>query len=145
MIARELSNRSYPEIGVPDSHHPLSHHGNNAEKMGRLAKLNTFHLRMFGHFVDKLAATPDGDGTLLDHSINLYGSGIGDSNSHNPHNLPVVIVGGKSMGIQGGRHVTHPTDTPLSNLFLTLMDRIGVPNIESFGDSSGRLNMVSGV
>jgi hypothetical protein len=145
MIARELSNRSYPEIGVPDSHHPLSHHGNNPDRMGRLAKLNAFHMRMFAHFVEKLAATPDGDGTLLDHTINVYGSGIGNSNSHDPLNLPLAIVGGKALGIRGGRHVTHPTDTPLSNLYLTLMDRMGVPRVETFGDSTGRLQMLSDV
>src|SRR6185295_11086568 len=89
MVARELSNLSYPEIGVPDSHHPLSHHGNNPDRMARLAKLNTFHMKMFAHYVEKMAATADAVGTLLDHTISFYGSGIGNSNFHDPHNLPM--------------------------------------------------------
>jgi hypothetical protein len=144
LLARELSNLSYPEIGVPDSHHPLSHHGNDAAKMVRLAKLNGFHMRMFAHFVEKLKATPDGDGTLLDSTISMYGAGIGNSNLHDPHNLPTVVVGGKALGLRGGRHVMHPEGkTPIANLYLTLLDRLGVPNVEKFGDSTGRLTGIA--
>jgi hypothetical protein len=140
LLARELSNLSYPEIGVPDSHHPLSHHGNDAAKLVRLAKLNAFHISMFAHFVDKLKATEDGDGTLLDNTIAVYGAGIGNSNQHDPHNLPMVVVGGSALGLKGGRHLMHPEGkTPLANLWLTLLDRVGVPNVEKFGDSTGPL------
>ena len=143
MLARELSNLSYPEIGVPDSHHPLSHHGNDPAKIARLGKLNTFHIRMFAHFVEKLKATPDGDGTLLDHTISLYGAGIGNSNQHDPHNLPTVVVGGKGLGVRGGRHLFHPEGkTPIANLYVSLLDRLGVP-VDSFGDSTGKLQGVA--
>ncbi len=144
LLARELSNLSYPEIGVPDSHHPLSHHGNDPAKMVRLAKLNAFHMGLFAYFVEKLKATPDGEGTLLDNTINLYGAGIGNSNQHDPHNLPTVVVGGKALGLRGGRHLMHPEGkTPLANLHLTLLDRLGIPDVEKFGDSTGRLGGVA--
>lgn len=143
MLARELSNLSYPEIGVADSHHPLSHHGNDPAKIGRLGKLNLFHLQMFAHFVEKLKATPEGDGTLLDNTISLYGAGIGNSNQHDPHNLPTVVVGGKALGLRGGRHLMHPEGkTPIANLYVTLLDRLGVP-VDAFGDSSGSLKGVA--
>ena len=143
MLARELSNLSYPEIGVADSHHPLSHHGNDPAKIGRLGKLNLFHLQMFAHFVEKLKATPEGDGTLLDNTISLYGAGIGNSNQHDPHNLPTVVVGGKALGLRGGRHLMHPEGkTPIANLYVTLLDRLGVP-VDAFGDSSGHIEGVA--
>jgi len=143
VLARELSNLSYPEIGVADSHHPLSHHGNDPAKIARLGKLNLFHIQMFTHFVEKLKATPEGDGTLLDNTISLYGAGIGNSNQHDPHNLPTVVVGGKALGLRGGRHLMHPEGkTPIANLYVTLLDRLGVP-VETFGDSSGALKGVA--
>jgi len=143
MLARELSNLSYPEIGVADSHHPLSHHGNDATKIASLAKLNTYHIQMFTHFVEKLKATQEGDGTLLDNTISLYGAGIGNSNQHDPHNLPTVVVGGKALGLRGGRHVMNPEGkTPITNLYVSLLDRLGVP-VESFGDSTGSLQGVA--
>lgn len=143
MLARELSNLSYPEIGVADSHHPLSHHGNDPAKIARLGKLNLFHVQMFAHFVEKLKATTEGDGTLLDNTISLYGAGIGNSNQHDPHNLPTVVVGGKALGLRGGRHLMHPEGkTPIANLYVSLLDSLGVP-VDSFGDSNGVLKGVS--
>ena len=144
LMVREASVRSYPEIGVPDSHHPLSHHQNAPEKLARQAKLNTFQMEMLRYFVDKLASTPDGDGTLLDHSMLLYGSGMSDSNLHLPKNLPTVLVHGKGYGIHGNRHIAAEPGTPFANFQLTLLDRLGL-DVESFGDSSGELNLVTGV
>jgi len=144
VLARESSTRSYPEIGVPDSHHPLSHHQNIPEKLARLAKLNAFHLKQLGYFIDTLKATKDGDGTLFDSTLLLYGSGMSDSNMHIPRNLPTVIAAGKSFGIAGNRVLTFPDRTPMTNLQLTLLDKFGV-NVESFGDSSGRLTPLAGI
>ena len=141
LLARELSNRAYPEIGVPDSHHPLSHHGERPDRMARLAKLNTFHLSMFTHFLGKLAETPDGDGTLLDHTMSMYGAGIGNSNQHDPHNVPVVLVGGGTKEI-GNRHIRYPDGSRLTNFYLTMLDRMDI-DVEKFGDSTHELKMLS--
>src|SRR6266487_2857650 len=117
-LARETSNRTYPEIGVPDPHHPLSHHGNDPEKIARMAKINQFHVSLFAEFLGKLKATPEGDGSLLDHSLYLYGSGIGNPNVHDHSNLPILVAGG--CGMKGGRHIKYAQPTPLANLHLTL-------------------------
>ena len=138
VISRELSNRTYPEIGVADANHPLSHHQNNPEKLAKQAKLNTFHLGMYAYFLDKLKNTPDGDGSLLDHSLMLYGCGMSDSNLHLPENLPTLVVGGKAHGVKGDAHLKVATGTPLCNLQLTLLHRMGV-NADSFGDSTGEI------
>jgi hypothetical protein len=143
MMSREASVRSYPEIGVADSHHPLSHHANDPEKLVKIAKINTFHTRLFSYFLEKLKATPDGDGTLLDHVLLLYGSGMSDSNIHYTRNVPTLIVTGETFNMKGGRHLQFP-EKPLSNLQLTLIDRLGVP-VEKFGDSTGQLNLLTGV
>jgi hypothetical protein len=143
MMARELSVRAYPEIGISDAHHPLSHHGDNPDKLGRQAKLNAFHMKMYAYFLEKLQATPDGDGTLLDHTVNLYGAGMSHSNHHTMYNLPSLVAGGKATGIRGDRHLRFG-ETPLSNLQLTLLEKVGV-NVEQFGDSTGELNLLSGV
>lgn len=143
MLARELSNLSYPEIGVADSHHPLSHHGQNPDRMARLAKLNTFHVKMFAHFIEKLKATPDGNGTMLDSTISFYGSGIGNSDQHDPHDLPFLIVGGQAFGIQGGKHLRYEKATPLSNAFVSILEKLDV-NVEHFGDSNGKVNLLAG-
>jgi len=124
---------------VPDSHHPLSHHANESAKLERLHKVNAYHLQQFAYLVDKLAAIPEGDGTMLDHSLFLYGTGISESNSHSYHDLPIAVVGGKQAGVVGGRYVRYQTGTPLANLHLTLLDKIGV-RVESFGDSTGTLD-----
>ena len=138
MYGRELSNRPYPEIGVSEPHHPLSHHGYDAEKLAKLGKLNTFHMRLFARFVERLRSIPDGDGSLLDHTLMLYGSGMSDSNLHLPYDVPTIVFGGATFGVKGGRHVRHPKGTPLSNLQIALLDKMGVP-VDHFGDSTGKL------
>lgn len=139
-IARETSNRTYPEIGVPDPHHPLSHHGNDPAKIERMSKINAFHVSLFAEYLEKLDATPDGEGSLLDHSLILYGSGIGNPNLHDHTNLPVLVAGGDSVGVRGNRHIRYEEATPLANLHLTLLDRAGV-TVEKFGDSTGMLSL----
>src|SRR5205823_8881144 len=138
-LARETSNRTYAEIGVPDPHHPLSHHGNDPAKIARMAKINQFHVSLFAEFLGKLRATKEGTGTLLDHSLVLYGSGMGNPNVHDHTNLPVVVAGGAAGGLKGGRHLQYDQPAPLANLHLTLLDRVGV-RVDRFGDSSGKMD-----
>ena len=144
MMGREITGRTYAEIGVPDAHHPISHHQRDPEKLAKLTKINQYHVQLFSAFVERLAATPDGDGTLLDHSMIIYGAGMGDSNAHASDNLPILLAGGGAG--TGGRHVRHPEDTPLANLHLSLLDKMGVP-VEQLGHSDGRLPLepLSGV
>lgn len=137
-LARETSNRTYPEIGVPDPHHPLSHHGNDPDKIARMAKINQFHVSLFSEYVQKLKATPDGDGSLLDSTLLLYGSGIGNPNIHDHTNLPTLVAGGAATGMRGNRHVRYHQPTPLANLHLSLLDRVGV-RLDAFADSDGKL------
>ena len=137
-LARETSNRAYPEIGVPDPHHPLSHHGNDPDKIARMAKINQFHVSLFSEYVQKLKATPDGDGSLLDSTLLLYGSGIGNPNIHDHTNLPTLVAGGAATGMRGNRHVRYHQPTPLANLHLSLLDRVGV-RLDAFADSDGKL------
>ena len=137
-LARELSNRTYPEIGVPDPHHPTSHHGNDPEKLAKIAKINTFHVSLFAQFLEKLKSTPDGDGSLLDNTVYLYGSGLGNSSIHDHENLPILVAGGAACGMRGGRHIRYTNGTPLANLHLTLLDRVGI-RVDSFGDSNGKV------
>jgi hypothetical protein len=144
MMARENINRAYPEIGLPEAHHSISHHGNNPEKMKNYSKLNAYHIDTLAYFIKKLKETPDGDGTLLDHTAVLYGSGFSDGNVHNNYNVPVVVVGGRSQGIKGNRHLKYPKGTPLANLMLALMDRYDVP-MDQFGNSTRELDLLSGV
>ncbi|MFO1458349.1 MAG: DUF1552 domain-containing protein [Verrucomicrobiota bacterium] len=138
-LARETSNRTYPEIGVPDPHHPLSHHGNDPAKIERMAKINQFHVSLFAEFLDKLKATPEGNGNLLEHSLYLYGSGIGNPNIHDHTNLPILVAGGAAGGLKGGRHLRYSKPTPLANLHLTLLDKVGV-RLDSFADSQGKVH-----
>ena len=138
-LARETSNRTYPEIGVSDPHHPLSHHGNDREKIARMAKINQFHVSLFAEFLGKLKATPEGNGTLLDHSLYLYGSGIGNPNVHDHTNLPILVAGGAAVGMKGGRHLKYAKPTPLANLHLTLLNKVGV-HLDSFADSKGKVD-----
>jgi len=138
MLAREVSAHAYPEIGVSDSHHPLSHHQDEPAKLERLHKINEYHVQQFAHLVKKLASTPEGDGMMLDHTLFLYGTGISDSNTHFHDDLPIALIGGKCTGIKGGRYVRHAKGTPLTNLHVTILDKLGVP-VEKFGDSTGRL------
>jgi hypothetical protein len=133
-LARETSTRTYPEIGVPDPHHPLTHNGGNPDKLALVAKINAFHVSLFGYFLEKLAATRDGDGSLLDHSMILYGSGMSNADKHDHVNLPILVAGGRT----GGRHIRYAQPTPLANLHLTLLDRAGV-KLDSFADSQGKV------
>jgi hypothetical protein len=137
-MARETSNRTYPEIGVPDPHHPLTHHGNDPEKIARMAKINQFHVSLFAYFLERLKATPEGSGSLLDHSLVLYGSGMGNPNIHDHTNLPIIVAGGAAGNIKGGRHLKFDQPAPLANLHLTLLDRVGV-RLDKFADSNGKL------
>jgi hypothetical protein len=138
-LARETSNRTYPEIGVADPHHPLTHHGNDPEKIARMAKINAFHVSLFAYLVEKLKATPEGDGSLLDHTLYLYGSGMGNPNVHDHVNLPILVAGGGATGVKGGRHIKYPEPTPLANLHLTLLERVGV-RMDAFADSKGKVD-----
>jgi hypothetical protein len=146
MLGREISGRTFPEIGVHEAHHPTSHHNNDQTKIANLAKINAYHASLFSYFVNKLAATPDGDGTLLDHIVLIYGYGMADGNAHAPTNLPILVLGGGSGRLKGGRHLRFADETPLANLHLTLLDKLGVP-IDKIGDSSGRVDLdtLSGV
>src|SRR5687767_14581512 len=138
-LARETSNRTYTEIGVPDPHHPLTHHGNDPSKVERMAKINAFHFSLFAYFLEKLKSTPDGDGSLLDHSLYLYGSGMGNPNVHDHVNLPVLVAGGAAGRLKGGRHIRYAEPTPLANLHLTLLERVGV-RMDAFADSTGTID-----
>ena len=139
-IARELSHRAYTELGVSEAHHDISHHGNRAEAMEKNTRINEFHMGLFAHLVEKMANTPDGDGTLLDHVIMLYGASFGDGNLHVPHNLPVALVGGGSGTLETGRHVKVTFDTPFMNLGLSLLEKVGV-DVEGIGDSTGQIGL----
>jgi hypothetical protein len=138
-LARETSNRTYPEIGVPDPHHPLTHHGNDQEKIARMAKINAFHVSLFAYFLEKLKATPEGNGSLLDHSLYLYGSGMGNPNIHDHVNLPILVAGGGAGRVKGARHIKYAEPTPLANLHLTLLERAGV-RLDGFADSTGKVD-----
>jgi hypothetical protein len=142
MMARENINRSYPEIGLPEAHHSMSHHGNIPEKMAAYAKLNQYHVDTLAYYLKRLDSIQDGDGTLLDHTAVLYGGGMSDGNVHNNYNVPVVVVGGKSVGLKGDRHLKYPKGTPLANLMLALIDRFGM-HIEKFGDSTSEINLLT--
>lgn len=142
-LGREGSVRTYGEIGVPDPHHPLSHHRNIPELMDKISKINTFHVSLFAYFLDRLQNTKDADGTpLLDHTMIVYGSAICDGNSHTHKDLPVILAGGGNGQITGGRHIRYDTGTPMTNLYLSLLDRMNVP-VERIGDSTGRLPYLS--
>ena len=138
-LARETSNSTYSEIGVPDAHHPTSHHGGDPEKLAKIAKINQFHVSLFGYFLEKLASVADGDGTLLDHSLYLYGSGMGNPNIHDHVNLPIIVAGGAAGRVKGGRHIKYAEPTPLANLHLTLLERVGV-RMDAFADSQGKVD-----
>ena len=138
-LAREASTRTYPEIGVSDPHHPISHHGNDPEKLKKIAKINQFHVSLFAEFLAKMAATPEGNGSILDHSLYMYGSGMGDPDAHDHTDLPILVAGGAAGNMVGGRHVRYQKQTPLANLHLTLLNKVGV-EIDSFADSNGNAN-----
>jgi len=138
MVAREESNKTYPQIGVHEGHHATSHHQNRPEKLEKLFKIQQYHVSLFGNFLKKLDSIQDGDGTLLDHSLILYGSNMSNSNAHNHFPLPNLVVGGAGGRHQGGRHLKYPDHTPMTNLILSMLDKVGVP-METLGDSTGAL------
>lgn len=142
MMAREGSNRSYRSIGIADGHHSVTHHQNDPEKIAKTIKIDELHLRSFSYLVDKMDKTKDGDGTLLDHSLLLYGSSISDGNAHTHHDLPLVLVGGAGCNVKGGRHIRYPKETPMNNLLLTMLDKAGVP-AQTLGDATGKINQLS--
>ena len=144
VFGREGSNRVYPEIGIADPHHPLTHHRNNPEWIDKVTRINTLHIELFAYLLRKLKSTPDGDGTLLDHSMIVYGSGIADGNKHTHEALPVLLAGRGGSTLKPGRHLTYPTGTPITNLYLSMLERVGAPQ-ESIGDSTGRLNQLDGL
>jgi hypothetical protein len=139
MLSREASQRTYSHIGVPDAHHSISHHGNVAEKMERVAKINAYHVSLFGYFLDKLRSTPDGEGNLLDHSLLLYGGCISDPNLHSHSPLPVLLAGGAAGQLKGGRHIRYAPDTPMTNLLTSMLEKV---NVETgrIGDATGTLS-----
>ena len=139
MLGRELNGRAYPEVGIPESHHGLSHHRNDPEKLAQLAKINTFHVTLFRDFLETLAATPDGDGTLLDQSLLLYGAALSDSNKHLHYDLPLLLAGGSGGQLEGGRHLRYPRDTPMTNLLVSQLDKAGIRLDDGLGDSNGAL------
>ena len=136
MMGREITGRTYAEIGVPDAHHPISHHQKDPEKLAKLTKINQYHVQLFSGFLERLRTTPDGDGSLLDHLMIVYGAGMSDSNSHGSKNLPILLAGGGAG--TAGRHIRYPEDMPLANLHLSLLDKMGIP-VETLGHSTGRL------
>jgi hypothetical protein len=138
MVAREESNKTYPQVGVHDGHHATSHHQNLPEKIEKLVKIQSYHTTLFAGFLDKLRKTPDGDGNLLDNSIILFGSNMSNSNLHNHFPLPNLVAGGACGKLQGGRHLRYEDHTPIANLLLTLLEKGGMP-MESIGDSTGEL------
>jgi hypothetical protein len=140
MIAKEQSARPYPQIGVPEAHHPLSHHDNIPELIAKMSKINRYHTQLFAGYLAKLRATPDGDGSLLDHTTILYGSGISNSTGHSGTNLPILVMGGGSGRIKGGRHIKYPNSPSMANLLVTLMDKMDFP-VDKVGGSTGKLEI----
>jgi hypothetical protein len=141
MMAREVSYRTFPMLGISEAFHPASHHQNDANRLAQLTKIQAFHVSLWSYLLEKLRATPDGDGTLLDHSLLLYGGAMSNSNVHNHSPLPIVVAGGAAGKLKGGRHLKYPENTPMANLLLTMLDKAGIPQ-ESVGDSTGPLSEV---
>jgi len=140
MLSKEQSARPYPQIGVPEAHHPLSHHNDVPELVARMSKINRYHTELFSKYLAKLRATPDGDGSLLDHTTVLYGSGISNSTRHSGDNLPILLVGGGAGTLRGGRHLVYTDKPSMANLLVTLMDKLDVP-VERLGGSTGKLQI----
>jgi len=139
MLGRDGSNRAYREIGISDGHHSISHHQNDPEKVDKLIKIDELHVSMFAYLLKRLKETPDGDGTLLDHSLVLFGSSLSESNIHTHDDLPIVVAGTAGGRLKGNRHLVYSKETPLNNLFLNMFDLAGMPHVDGFGDSTGRL------
>jgi Protein of unknown function (DUF1552) len=143
VFGNDGSNRSYREAGVPEGHHDLSHHGNDRAKQAKVRAINTLHIEQLAYLLQKLKSIPEADGTLLDHCLVVYGSGISDGNAHNHEDLPILLAGKGNGTLKTGRHVRYPKETPLTNLYLSLLDRVGAP-VDAFGDSTGRLTSLEG-
>ncbi len=143
VFANDGSNRSYPAIGVPDGHHDLSHHGGDPAKQQRIGAINRFHVEQLAYLLQKLKSIPEGDGSLLDHCLIVYGSGISDGNAHAHDDLPILVAGRAGGTVKTGRHVRCPRETPLTNLYVSILDRLGV-TVPGFGDSTGRLDGLAG-
>jgi len=141
MMAREVSYRTFPMLGISESFHPASHHQNNPQRLEQLTKINTYHVALLTHLFDRLKSTPDGDGNLLDHSLILYGGAMSNSNIHNHGPLPILVAGGAAGRMKGGRHLKYPENTPMANLLMTILDKAGIPQA-SVGDSTGFLSEV---
>jgi len=140
LLGREQTNRPYPWLGVPEAHHAVSHHQNDPVRLAKAAKINTYHIDLLARFADRLKSIPDGDGNLLDHSLLLQGSGLSNSDQHSHIDLPLVLLGGGAGTVKGGRHLRFPKDTPMNNLHMSMLDKVGVP-VEKFGDATGRLTL----
>jgi hypothetical protein len=140
LLGREFGNRTFREIGIPGGHHTLTHHQNRKELIDQVAQIEVYQSKMFAYFLEKLRSTPDGDGSLLDHLVIIFGGSLSDGNRHEHSNLPVVLVGGGAGRIRGGRHLRYPETTPMTNLLLTVLDILEVP-CEQLGDSTGRLDI----
>jgi hypothetical protein len=143
MMGRELSGRTFTELGVSEGHHATSHHQQDPTKLANLERIKISHSRLFAYYLEKLRNTPDGDGSLLDHMLIVYGCGMSDSNLHATESLPVMLVGHASGALKGGRHIRYPANTPLANLHLTMLDMFGIPGVERMGDSTGRLQQLT--
>ena len=144
MLGRAGSNRPYPAVGVSDGHHSITHHQNDPVKVGNVAKIDGYLVKTFAYYLERLKATPDGDGSLLDHSMILYGSSLSDANLHTHHDLPICVAGGGAGRLKSGRHIRYPKETPLNNLLLNLLDKVGVP-LDKLGDSTGKLDYLTDV
>ena len=142
MMGREKTDRPYGEIGIPDAHHPLTHHAGDEEKIAKVVRIETLQSELFAYYLEKLGSTPDGDGSLLDHLFVTFGSGISDGNVHSVRSLPLLVFGAGDGQIKGGRHLRYQADTPITNFYLTLVDKLGLP-LERFGDSTGKLDLLS--
>lgn len=142
-VGHEMSLRSYPELGFSDSHHSQTHHHGELDKQAKVIQINTYHTKMLAYYLDKLRSTPDGDGSLLDHSMILYGAALSDANLHLYNDLPLLLVAGGVNGIKGGQHIKYPNRTPMSNLLLSMLDKAGVPNVTQLGDSTGKVELTA--
>ena len=142
-IGHEMSGRAYPELGFGDAHHSVTHHQGDREKIAKVIQINIFHTKMLAYYLDKLRSTPDGDGSLLDHALILYGGALSDGNLHLYTDLPLLLVAGGAAGIKGGQHVRYPHGTPMGNLLLTMLDKANVPYVAKLGDSTGRLGLAA--
>ena len=142
MMGREQSDRSFREIDIPETHHQVTHHRDNPDLQAKIAKIDNYHAQMFAYFLEKLQSTPDADGTLLDHSLIVYGSGISEGDRHSYKDLPILLAGGKSAQIEGGNHIRYPEGTQMTDLYATLLDKLGVP-VENVAEETKRLDLTS--